>query len=148
MLSISLAKECPRCHSKLFDYQHACYNCLYEFEQLDKVSETEDTQKFGALCFTHIKIQNLEGKEVVKPIQTKCILVGRDARADIILNDIHVSRKHLEISLDNKKCIARDLSSLNSTHIDGQELKGAAEIDGESIIDVCGFILRLTNEMN
>jgi hypothetical protein len=52
--------------------------------------------------------------------------VGRDASADIQINDPGLSRQHFEIVWDGKRAGVRDLGSTNGTRVTGQLISEAA----------------------
>ena len=61
-------------------------------------------------------------------------LVGRDAAADIVINDRRVSREHAEILRREGKYFLRDLGSKNGTSINGDRLETAIMLhDGDEI---------------
>ena len=43
--------------------------------------------------------------------------IGRHADSDIALDDITVSRRHCEITVENSRFIVRDVGSLNGTYV-------------------------------
>ncbi len=43
--------------------------------------------------------------------------VGRDTKADIFLDDVTVSRKHVEFIKDGENFVVRDVGSLNGTYV-------------------------------
>jgi predicted component of type VI protein secretion system len=45
-------------------------------------------------------------------------IIGRDADADLVLNDPSVSRKHAKITVQNNEFFLEDLGSSNGTHVD------------------------------
>lgn len=51
--------------------------------------------------------------------------VGRDASADILVDDSGLSRKHFEILWDGSKAGIRDLGSTNGTKVDGRAVTEA-----------------------
>jgi hypothetical protein len=56
------------------------------------------------------------------PLQGPSLLIGRSNRADILLTDPRVSRRHAEIRLENGVAELVDLASTNGTRINGQGL--------------------------
>ncbi|MEN9737665.1 MAG: hypothetical protein RJA26_898 [Actinomycetota bacterium] len=59
--------------------------------------------------------------------------IGRDASADIQLDDKGLSRIHLEILWDGKNAGVRDLNSTNGTKLDGRPIKEAG-MKADSVI--------------
>ena len=56
--------------------------------------------------------------DITKPRTT----VGRDASADIQINDAGLSRKHFEVVWDGSRGGVRDLQSTNGTKVDGRKI--------------------------
>jgi hypothetical protein len=59
--------------------------------------------------------------------------VGRDASADIQIDDNGLSRKHFEIIWDGKKAAVRDLRSTNGTMVAGKKIDEVAIADNTLI---------------
>ncbi|MEY4981071.1 MAG: hypothetical protein RL174_409 [Actinomycetota bacterium] len=70
--------------------------------------------------------------------------VGRDATADIQINDPGLSRQHFEIVWDGKSAGVRDLGSTNGTKVSGQTISSAA-IGTDTVINAgqSEFIFRV-----
>ena len=49
--------------------------------------------------------------------------VGRHPESDIFLDDITVSRRHVELSANNVGYVIRDVGSLNGTYLNGERLE-------------------------
>jgi hypothetical protein len=59
--------------------------------------------------------------------------VGRDAAADICLDDITVSRRHCEVRRGDRDYVVADLDSLNGTYWNGARVDRAVVRDGDQI---------------
>jgi pSer/pThr/pTyr-binding forkhead associated (FHA) protein len=70
--------------------------------------------------------------------------VGRDAGADIQIDDSGLSRKHFEILWDGSKAGIRDLGSTNGTKVDGRAMS-ESPLQNESRISAgrSEFIFRI-----
>lgn len=51
------------------------------------------------------------------------VAIGRDATADIVINDAALSRRHFLISRDGNGYLLKDLGSRNGTWVDGRRAK-------------------------
>ncbi|MGY1601963.1 FhaA domain-containing protein [Geodermatophilus sp. SYSU D00815] len=60
-------------------------------------------------------------------------IIGRGTEADIRLPDTGVSRKHVDVVLDNGTAIAEDLGSTNGTLVNGRRINRQALSDGDVI---------------
>jgi len=67
------------------------------------------------------------------PITKKMMIIGRDVNADILVNDLSVSRKHAHILSLAGGFILRDLESNNGTFINNQRIEEAYLTDGDVI---------------
>lgn len=70
--------------------------------------------------------------------------VGRDASADIQIDDSGLSRKHFEVIFDGKNAAVRDLGSTNGTQVSGVRINEAA-LPADSVITAgrSTFIFRI-----
>ena len=60
-------------------------------------------------------------------ITSELITVGRHPDSDVFLDDITVSRRHVELSTSNTGHVIRDVGSLNGTYLNGERL-GDSEV--------------------
>ena len=56
-------------------------------------------------------------------ITSDLLTVGRHPDSDIFLDDITVSRRHVELSTSNTGYVIRDVGSLNGTYLNGERLE-------------------------
>ena len=77
------------------------------------------------------------------------VVIGRSADADIVLDDLQVSRKHAKVTANNGSAVVEDLSSANGTFINHAELHGPARLDpgDELLIGVTVLQLRTKEEI-
>jgi DNA-binding winged helix-turn-helix (wHTH) protein len=69
------------------------------------------------------------------PLHEGSNILGRDATADVQIDDTTVSRKHAAITIRKDAVTIEDLSSKNGTFLDGVKLIGPASIhDGQTIV--------------
>ena len=66
-------------------------------------------------------------------LDSDLISVGRHPNADIFLDDVTVSRRHLEISRANSVFTIKDLVSLNGTYLQGEIIEEAQLFDGAEL---------------
>ncbi|WP_026551265.1 DUF3662 and FHA domain-containing protein [Arthrobacter sp. H20] len=62
------------------------------------------------------------------------IILGRSSEADILVDDTGVSRKHLEIRIQNGTTKAVDLGSTNGSYVNGQRVQSETGLTDGSII--------------
>jgi len=61
------------------------------------------------------------------------ITAGRDARSDIFLDDVTVSRRHAEIYRRGPKYFVRDVGSLNGTYVNRKHVDDVELHDGDEL---------------
>ena len=59
--------------------------------------------------------------------------IGRHPESDIFLDDVTVSRRHVEIVNDEGSYRAKDVGSLNGTYINKQLIEDAELVDGDEL---------------
>jgi len=75
------------------------------------------------------------------------LVAGRDARCDIHIDNLAVSKQHLEIVHEGATFILRDLGSSNKTFVDNIEIKEHLLKDGDEAV-VGPYRLKFTNPQN
>ena len=63
------------------------------------------------------------------PFETPEVTIGRDPSCTIVLDDGSVSRRHARIAFENGSWRVTDLQSSNGTHLDGERLTAAADLE-------------------
>lgn len=67
------------------------------------------------------------------------ILIGRDPEADVVIDNVSVSRRHAEIRRDRGGWVLEDLDSSNGTFLDGERLETARPLEEGAEIGVGKF---------
>ncbi|MCL1899758.1 MAG: FHA domain-containing protein, partial [Promicromonosporaceae bacterium] len=60
-------------------------------------------------------------------------VIGRDADADIVIDDPGISRRHLEIRVTPEGVVASDLGSTNGLFVEGHQVPAATLLDGNTL---------------
>ncbi|MCL2594466.1 MAG: DUF3662 domain-containing protein [Promicromonosporaceae bacterium] len=60
-------------------------------------------------------------------------VIGRDADADIVIDDPGISRRHLEIRITPEGVVATDLGSTNGLFVEGHQVPAATLLDGNTL---------------
>ena len=75
-------------------------------------------------------LEVIEGPDAGKRVVVdKPIVIGRDPRADFVLEDREVSRRHLQLTPTGDYITVEDLGSANGTFVNHNELHGPARLD-------------------
>src|SRR5712692_865516 len=91
----------------------------------DLKNESPQPSRAGVVVF--------RGREL--PLQEGENVLGRDATADVLIDDTTVSRKHASITIRDGAVTIEDLSSKNGTFLDSVKLTEPAPIhDGQTIV--------------
>ena len=61
-------------------------------------------------------------------------IAGRHPEADIFLDDVTVSRKHVQISRKGSAFQLEDLGSMNGTYVDGDRVDAIKLVDGAEVL--------------
>ncbi|MDQ7823138.1 MAG: FHA domain-containing protein [Candidatus Eremiobacteraeota bacterium] len=67
------------------------------------------------------------------PLIKDRVVVGRDVKSDIFLNDDSISRSHAELVRNQDSCIIRDLGSRNGLFVNNQRVKEQILTEGDSV---------------
>lgn len=69
------------------------------------------------------------------------VVVGRDAGADLVLDDPGISRRHLSVRLEGGAIVAEDLGSSNGTLVNGRPISGAVRLNEGDRIQLGGTVI-------
>jgi len=61
------------------------------------------------------------------------VQIGRHPDSDIFLDDVTVSRRHAEVTLDGRQYVLSDVGSLNGTYVDGDRIESEVLREGAQI---------------
>jgi pSer/pThr/pTyr-binding forkhead associated (FHA) protein len=70
-------------------------------------------------------------------------VIGRDPTAAVSLDDVEVSRRHAIISFEDGRVSVEDLGSSNGTFVEGEQVRGEAQVSTGQWIRVGQTILEL-----
>lgn len=70
------------------------------------------------------------------------LVIGRQAGADLVLEDDLVSRRHVRLALDGDDVVVEDLGSTNGTYVNGVRVSRGRVAEGDRIL-VGGSILKV-----
>ncbi|HVZ93804.1 MAG TPA: FHA domain-containing protein [Phycisphaerales bacterium] len=77
------------------------------------------------------------GEGAYCPLGKRTVIVGRDEGATVQINDVKVSRKHLQIRLvDSGSYVALDMKSANGSRLNGEPISGEVELKDHDVLEV------------
>ncbi|MEO1527410.1 MAG: GGDEF domain-containing protein [Planctomycetota bacterium] len=75
-------------------------------------------------------------------LETDHLLIGRDEKADLVLSDSGVSRRHAELQREHGVFAVRDLGSTNGTLVNGVLIDGKTVLNTGDTVRIGSFIFR------
>ncbi len=82
-------------------------------------------------------VVELAGKEVVRrPLKGPTMVLGRDAAADIHLDNRALSRRHAQIEKRGAAIWIRDLGSQNGTFVNGERINAPQPLNTDDVVEV------------
>jgi predicted component of type VI protein secretion system len=97
-----------------------------------------------------LMLEIIEGPSAGRQFEiTQPVVIGRDATADLVIDDTQASRRHARIEPSAHGAIVEDLGSTNGTFINENELHGRAEVgpNDELIVGVTVMQVRTPQEV-
>ena len=144
-----MQRTCPSCNHKN-DYQaNFCSSCgeriaggpdakTEAIEVIDEVEETperahlEDREGFDeSIGILVVEAGPKSGSRYA--LDSACVTAGRHPESDIFLDDVTVSRRHVEITSEDGAYRAKDVGSLNGTYINKELVEDEALVDGDEL---------------
>jgi ABC-type multidrug transport system ATPase subunit len=101
----------------------------------------EDVVFFGSvrvpaarLLRRHFALGNAPSSRV--SVEETAIVVGRDKRCDIVLDDPNVSKRHVRVVRQGDDVFVEDLNSTNGTFLNGQRIRGRVRVRAGDLVGV------------
>ncbi len=138
---------CPACHHRNPAGSNFCSSCGTQLEHgvdaatdaIEVVAEPDvddgldlDRAAFGAdMGLFVVKRGPKAGSRYA--LDSEVVTAGRHPDSDIFLDDITVSRRHVEVSNDGGSYRVRDVGSLNGTYLNRERIDDSALEDGDEL---------------
>ncbi len=112
--------ECPYCGAAIGAGEKYCARCGYEVGSLEADAETGAPKAAGAAV-----IEITVADETFGLSEGEHVL-GR-SEGDIVVSNPYLSRRHMKLTVRERRLFATDLGSTNGTFVDGKRLEPNAE---------------------
>ena len=92
-----------------------------------------------------VKVKSADGRSRFFEIPENAVLtIGRSDAADIVLDDMTVSRRHAVVGAAENGCFIEDNSSTSGTWINGERISGRRTVSPSDNIKIGGFELSVS----
>ena len=129
------ANFCSSCGERIAggpDAETESISVIEAMEVSEDVDHLEDREGFG--LNTGLLVVDEGPKSGSRyALDSDVITAGRHPESDIFLDDVTVSRRHVEISHTGSSYRARDVGSLNGTYINKELIEDEALVDGDEL---------------
>jgi pSer/pThr/pTyr-binding forkhead associated (FHA) protein len=71
------------------------------------------------------------------------LIIGRGEQADLLLNDITVSRRHASVRQDGRTVVVTDLGSANGTYVNDERVTDGTRVEDGGVIRLGGAEVRV-----
>ena len=152
--------KCPECGHELPDTVNFCSNCgaslrtpIGDTTRVIPAVSTEDTGRIELTESELAALRNVPtGTGVLLVVRgpndgatflldREVVTAGRHPQCDIFLDDVTVSRRHVEIERTSSGYVVRDIGSLNGTYLNGALVEGDAPMANGDELQVGRFKL-------
>lgn len=122
-------KTCPRCGQELFSDMDVCFECLYEFRQVEECGRSEAPARLRVTtCAVDFTI----------PVPEEGLSIGRGSACDVMLHAPAVSRSHVLVVPHDGALAVMNQGARNPPTISGKEVSESARMSPGDVLDVCG----------
>jgi len=102
------------------------------FEPLEDLPHRADRERFPADCGLFV-VESGPKAGSRYGLEAELTTVGRHGDADILLDDVTVSRCHVEVERVGNRYVVRDVGSLNGTWLNGSRIEDGELHDGDEL---------------
>ena len=123
------ANFCPSCGSQLFTGDDEATD---SFEAVPVSPHEDDRAQFPPGCGLFVVDSGPKAGSRYG-LESDLTTVGRHRSADILLDDVTVSRRHVEVDRTGDRYMVRDVGSLNGTYLNRDRIESAELNDGDEL---------------
>jgi len=102
------------------------------FEVADLVPHEDDRVRFPTDCGLFV-VETGPKAGARYGLEAEHTTIGRNGKADILLDDVTVSRRHAEVERTGDRYVVRDVGSLNGTYLNRSRIDAAELHDGDEL---------------
>lgn len=108
---------------------------LLNTDSFDSTVVVEQLRRYTKKQAYFLCIDGVELGRMIPLTQGKALVVGRDPRGEIVLQDDGISRRHAEaVLVESDRVLVRDLQSTNGIYVGGERVTEAVLNEGEKIL--------------
>lgn len=133
---------CPSCDRDCASGARFCDSCgtrletaeepTDAFDLVEEVPHSEDRARFPPTCGLFV-VESGPKAGSRYGLEADLVTVGRNGKADILLDDVTVSRQHAEVEKTADRYVVRDVGSLNGTWLNGVRIDTSELQDGDEV---------------
>jgi pSer/pThr/pTyr-binding forkhead associated (FHA) protein len=125
------ARFCASCGALLKAREITTDHPMVQIDDLPGVVEV-DRSAFGVHEGLFVVVQGAKAGARYA-LDSDLVTIGRHPRSDIFLDDVTVSRRHVEVRRDGARYWVRDVGSLNGTYLNRERVDEVEMSDGDEL---------------
>ena len=102
------------------------------FDPVEEIPHEEDRGRFPAECGLFV-VESGPKAGSRYGLEAMVTTIGRHGAADILLDDVTVSRRHVEVERVGDHYVVRDVGSLNGTSLNRSRIESSELDDGDEL---------------
>ena len=102
------------------------------FDPVEEIPHEEDQGRFPVECGLFV-VESGPKAGARYGLEAPITTIGRNGTADILLDDVTVSRRHVEGERVGDRYIVRDVGSLNGTYLNRRRIDSGELDDGDEL---------------
>ena len=102
------------------------------FDPVEEIPHEEDRDLFPAECGLFV-VESGPKAGSRYGLEAAVTTIGRHGGADILLDDVTVSRRHVEVERLGDRYVVRDVGSLNGTYLNRRRIETCEMGDGDEL---------------
>ena len=108
-----------------------------EDAEVDEADETRDLTAISESVSYGLHL-NWRGLEVTIPVPAQGLTLGRSSSCDVVLRSAAISRRHVQVVVEDGMVLVADLGSVNQALLDGKPVEVCEPWLPGSVLNLCG----------